>query len=422
MSYDKFLFPAIAVLLAIGIFFADYFVVPFWTVLLFLALCIIALLSFFIIRKGWGAMLSLSLLFFLIGFLRAQLDDFILVPPALLQWSNHEFQALMNALHRLQLNDESTALLDAMLLGDRGGLTDEVRQLYRLSGAAHVLALSGLHQGILFGLFNYLLLRILNTPLRYVVGGLELCLMWGYLLVTGMPVSLFRATLMMSLYVIGQMRMSGNSGWHTLGLAAFILLLITPSALYDVGFQLSFSAVAGLLLFYQPLAHIWLPSHRLFRWLWKAFLVSLSAQAFTLPFVLFYFHRFSILGVVFSPIYVLLTTAIIYSSLLLLVASPFIVATMFRFVVEGLVWVQHSMMRFSVGLSWHQIEDVYLPWESVVCLLLASVCLLPSLYALRQPDVELKHYRWAMLFRSWPYLLSVIVLWFFAWVFSFLGF
>ncbi|MBQ8969373.1 MAG: ComEC/Rec2 family competence protein [Bacteroidaceae bacterium] len=323
---------------------------------------------------------------------------------------------LCQRLGNIGLPEDTIYLLQAMLLGQRAHLPDSLRGLYQQSGASHILALSGLHLGILFGLFNLCLLRLLQYRWRYGVGFVGLSLMWGYALVVGFPVSLCRASLMMSLMVIAQMRLVGHDTWHTLGFSAFLLLLLSPAMLFDVGFQLSFSAVMGLLLYYRRLVAIGMPRSMWARWLWKAWLISLSAQMGVLPLLLHYFHRISLMGLLFSPLYVSLATLIIYEGVLLLLLPTLI--GILRPQLEGMVTIQHSLMTFAVQLPGNEVAGVHFSWGCVVLLYVAGLAILPSLDALQKPRLDVPRYRWAMFFRTWPYLLSALVLIFSAIVYS----
>lgn len=410
MSSGRFLLLQMAVLLAIGIFWADFVSVSSLSACLLLLTALFLAIAFGLLRRGWLAYFSFCLFFMLIGFLRAQLPDVSLLPPSLMALSDNLSSFVQLRIRQLSLQDDTISLLDAMLLGQREGIPDSLLQLYRRTGVAHVLALSGLHQGILFGGLNVLLLLVVNYRWRNLVGIFELFLIWGYALLTGFPLSLCRASLMLSIFVIGQIRLVGNDGWHTLGLAAFLLLLLSPSSLFDIGFQLSFAAVAGIFLFLPLLLALGQPRRTAWRWLWQAFLVSVGAQLGVFPLLLHYFNYVSLTGILLSPIYVLLTTGILYAALLLLVLAPLGLGLLFRHLLELLVSVQHGLMSLVLRMPLGGVEDFRLSWMSVLLLYAALLCLCPVLIALQPREPEVRYYRLAMFFRSWPYLLAIILL------------
>ena len=215
---------------------------------------------------------------------------------------------------------------------------------------------------------------------------------------------------MMSLMLIGNIRQIGSSSWHTLGFSAFILLLVDPRSLFDIGFQLSFAAVAGILIFYRPLEQICEFNNVWLEWYRKMLIVALSAQMGVFPLLLYYFHRMSIIGILFSPIYVIIATGIIYAALLLLMLSTIGCGYIVRILLEFMVSLQHGLMNMAIQIPYEGIKDCYISCGTVVLLYASVLCLLPSIHALHKPDFQPNIYRWAMLFRTWPYILSFILL------------
>ena len=201
------------------------------------------------------------------------------------------------------LSPEVIAMARGMLLGDKSVLDPAIVQSFRTAGMSHLLAVSGLHVGVIMSLV-WLLLRpveallSLFTPQRmvvyyasgYVKRVVVIAVTIVYVWSIGAPTSAVRAALMLCLCLMGWMLRRPTSAWHCLGLAALVLLVLDPWNVTQVGFQLSFMAVAGILLF-QP----WLQGHD-FRW-WERFvLLSVSAQWLTVPIVAYYFHQVPFLG------------------------------------------------------------------------------------------------------------------------------
>ena len=405
--------------LAIGIYASSFVALTFSASIFFLVAALLFLLSFWQIRKGLAGLIALCSFFFLFGLVRAQMPDVKWIPDTLYSYALGLSDWFQHLISSTGLSTETESLISALLLGHRTGLSADTVELFRQTGASHILALSGLHLSILTGVIYYCLLRVLVTRLRYVLGITGLLFLWGYVLVTGFPVSLCRASLMMSLLIIGQMRMVGNDTAHTLAFSALLLLLFTPNMLYDVGFQLSFLAVAGLVFFYRPLLEIGLPKHHFLRWLWKFWLVSLSAQLGVFPLLLYYFHSISVLGIIFSPIYVLIVTVIIYNALFFLLLYSCGFGLCLRYMLELFVSLQHSLMSFASHLPLCHIDNVWINEGQLILLYTALVILLPVIRALRQPNYQPSGYRLAMFFRAWPYLLAIIILLFSLFLFSF---
>lgn len=201
------------------------------------------------------------------------------------------------------LSEEAQALARGMLLGDRSGLTPEMVQSFRTAGMSHIMAVSGMHVGIIMTIIWMLLkplewVTLLLAPQRmwvyYSIGMVKRLTVIGvmilYVMMIGAPTSAVRATLMLSLTLIGWMMHRTTSGWRCLLLAALILLAWDPWSISEVGFQLSFLAVAGILLF-QP----WLQSEEWPRW-FRLILLSVAAQWLTTPVVAYWFHQVPVLG------------------------------------------------------------------------------------------------------------------------------
>ncbi len=234
-------------------------------------------------------------------------------------------ERVVRQLSALDIDHETLSVMMAMTLGDRSQLPRETRDLYSQVGASHLLALSGLHLGIIVGLF----LTWINGPLllsrwRRFVGVLVLIFIWTYTLMVGMPASLLRAAMMTSLFVIGSLLQRYTSALQYLMLTALIMLLWRPMMLFEVGAQLSFLAVAGILLFYRPLYMwffdrwryqiFWLERYHLL-WPFTTLAVSLCAQLLTWPLVAYYFHQIPTYGTLLSIILIPLTTLFLYLSL-----------------------------------------------------------------------------------------------------------
>ncbi len=351
-----------------------------------------------------AAVPAVFLFFFLaLAWLRCRLPHWSLIPDAaaavLQQWQ----QRALTHIAELGLEGGQTALLQAMLLGWRQQLPDTLRELYSRVGASHILALSGLHLGVLFCLLNALMRRVLcNAVWRTAVGMAMLTVMWLYVMLTGCSPSLVRASVMMSLLIAAQMRACGYSPWHALAAAACLILLFSPRALYSISFQLSFTAVAGIFLFYRPLSrqcHI--PALPL-RWLWNGICVSLAAQLGSLPLVAYYFHCISLTSVLLSPIYILLATGIMYSG----IAAMLFGGQAFVSVVALLMDVQHSAMRSAAALPFNLVGNLHPDATEVLFMYLALLSFLPPLHALLPQPVDFPAARVARALRQWPYLLA----------------
>ena len=214
------------------------------------------------------------------------------------------------------ISSEAYAVVTAMTLGDKSAMTADLKDVYAVSGASHVLALSGLHLGIIYLLLS---MMVVGRRFRVVMQVVAVLAIWAFALLVGLPLSVVRAAVMITVYgllsLTGRNRMSLNA----LALAAILILVASPDSLFDVGFQLSFAAMLAILtlqpLFERLVSRDWLLEHPLWRWLWGLTTVSVAAQVGTAPLVAYYFGRFSTYFLLTNFIVIPLTTAILYLAL-----------------------------------------------------------------------------------------------------------
>ncbi|MBB4078957.1 competence protein ComEC [Lewinella aquimaris] len=210
------------------------------------------------------------------------------------------------------LDGDDLAVAAALIMGKRDLLGTEVKSAYADTGAIHVLAVSGLHVGILALLVTQLLRLLLPPrPVWLAVRAVAtVLLVWYFALVTGLSASVQRAALMVTVVIIGKSMNRNNNIFNLLAIAALVMLVVEPKQLFQVGFQLSFAAVAGIALFTRGLQKlVYLPGK--LRIGWDAISVSTAAQLGTLPLSLYYFGQF--------PVYFMLsgTLVIVFAYLVL---------------------------------------------------------------------------------------------------------
>lgn len=264
-------------------------------------------------------------------------------------WARKTQKRLSERYKSLGLTGQNYAIMTAMTLGDKTMLEKETKEIYSETGASHVLALSGLHLGILVGI----LMVFFGGKRRFCFESLSLTLVaiWMYVLLTGMSASILRSAIMFTVYVFSFMLNRQSSSLNSLALAAFVLLIVNPLSLWDVSFQMSFMAVLSIVLFYQPL-HRLLPDTRFaniraVKRAWALAVISMVSQIGVAPLVAYYFGRF--------PVYFLLTNflvipcayIILYGAVLLFVLMPFM-ALQYG-VAKGLSFVVSLMTS---GLEW----------------------------------------------------------------------
>lgn len=190
--------------------------------------------------------------------------------------------------------DDVLAVVAAVSLGDRQMLSEEVRRTYSESGASHVLAVSGLHVGIIYAFLSFLFPAFMNVSWRRCVREiLIMVLLWGYAIMIGMPLSITRSLIMFTAIAVCRCAGRDSSSLNSLAVAAIVILLCNPSGVRDPGFQLSFLAVLSILLFQPVLSGLWKPAGTVTGYIWGIISVSIAAQIGTAPAVAYHFSTFS---------------------------------------------------------------------------------------------------------------------------------
>lgn len=245
------------------------------------------------------------------------------------------------------LQGEPFDLLAALTLGDKSGLSREMRTLYAGTGTSHVLALSGMHLGFLVVVLNFLLLRHVRSRMGKGFGAAAaVLLVWGYTFLAGIPPSLVRAAAMYSLMMFGSL--CGRSGFsvNSLAATALLMLCVAPLWLYDVGFQLSFLAMLGILTVFPLFRKLPFMQWRYGGWIAQSLGVSVAAQLFTVPWVAYRFGTFALYSAWATLLVSPLTALLIYCTPLLCLAvgtgwGVFGVSK----IVTGLVMLQSGCLR-----------------------------------------------------------------------------
>ena len=203
-------------------------------------------------------------------------------------------QTLLDRYRTSSAADDEYAVLAAMTLGDKSALTKELRETYSKTGASHILALSGLHLGIIY----LLLFRLTLGRRRFWLSQVAIILsIWAFAFLTGLSTSVVRSATMISIYALFSVGGRHRSPVNILCFTAIVMLMVHPLSLYDVGFQMSFMAVLAILVFMPLLEGLfpteYLLTHQSVRWLWSMVAVSVSAQIGVAPLIAYYFGRFS---------------------------------------------------------------------------------------------------------------------------------
>jgi competence protein ComEC len=277
--------------------------------------------------------------------------------------------SVLEKIDRYVTTAHSNQIAKALLLGQNKNLEKEVSEAYITAGTMHVLAVSGLHVGIIYGFF-FLFIKPYQLPgrKRALYLSLIITIIWIYALITGMSPSVLRAATMFTLMALAQMKSRSPSIYNSLALSALILLVFDPFMLYSVGFQLSYMAVLGIVLLQPKIVEWWEPGNRIISYLWEITTVGIAAQLATFPISVHYFHVF--------PTYFILSNLIAIPGAFLVMACgiPFMVFSFIKplaVILGGMVdfmlrienWVMFSFQELPLA----QIEQINLtPAEMVL--------------------------------------------------------
>ena len=293
------------------------------------------------------------------------------------------------------LSGDTYDIVAAMTLGEKKSISKEVRKTFSASGGAHILALSGMHLGILFMILTFLL-PTKRWPKISVLT--ELFAIWAFVFLIGFQPSLVRAALMLTIYSIAKMLSRNTRSLDVLAVTAALLLVISPQWLFDVGFQMSFAAVTGILLLYGQIFRfltyrekesgqpsVWITCRRVFSdGIVGLVVISLTAQLGVAPLVAYYFGNF--------PTYFLLTNFIVTPAAFLIIALAIgmLVGLPLQEPLTAVVQGMHASLLWIKNLPYSNLEVRLSVWQTIlVYVIIISLCCLVYL-CIRKTDRFLK--------------------------------
>ena len=284
----------------------------------------------------------------------------------------------MRLLHRMQrgpLDKEVAGVAEALTLGWKGDIDYDTRAAYQDAGIAHLLAVSGLHVGLLAAMVGGCLFWVGRKPKgRAVKGTAQIVAVWTFALLTGMAASTVRASLMFSLFIASDIMGRRTPKLNLLALVAIVTLTVEPMLLYDVGWQLSYAAVAGILLA--------MPLIMLYRnWLWQAASMSVVATLSTLPVTLPVFHRLPLYFLVANVAVVPLAGVVLALSLLYMALPCDVTAWPLGVMLKGMRW----LTEWVASLPGAVVETADTPAWFVALLALAVVAILLGIHYTMSP-------------------------------------
>ena len=218
----------------------------------------------------------------------------------------------------------SLGIAEALLIGYKNDLDKEMVQAYSNTGVVHIIAISGLHLGLIYMVLFWLLERMpIVKRNRFVKAIILLGCLWIFSLLTGASASVLRSAVMFTCIIIGKMFNRKSSIYNSLAASAFLLLCYNPYFLWDVGFQLSYLAIIGIIWLQKPIQQLFTCSNYILKKIWEMTSITIAAQIITFPICLFYFHQFPTYFLLSNLVAVPLSTIILFEEIGLLCFSGF---------------------------------------------------------------------------------------------------
>ena len=275
------------------------------------------------------------------------------------KWRNY----LLDIYRKFNIQGDEFAVLAALTLGYTDDLQPDLRASYSATGAMHILSVSGMHVGVVYVVIAFLLSFLDKSQKKKILKSIIIILfLWAYAFVSGISAAVIRAALMFSFVAFAYCLERKSQIYNTIFMSALLMLIYNPNFLYDVGFQLSYSAVLSIIFFQPIIDKLYKPGNKISRFSWEMFSVSIAAQLGTTPFTLYYFQQFPNYFLITNFIAIPLSSMVIYLAIGLLTVSwiPYLSLAV-GFVLKWSVWLLNYVIVTIQNLPhsvWHISLDV----------------------------------------------------------------
>jgi competence protein ComEC len=292
-------------------------------------------------------------------------NDIISIEPQeasfILKFSHDSRNKLIDLL-RKNIKEESVFELSAaLLLGYRADLDKEVMNTFSRTGTIHIISVSGLHVGIIFFVLQWLVRKTRIIKNKIIESIILIGSIWMYSILTGLPPSVCRCSTMISFGIIARMIDQRTSAFNMLAGSALILLSIDTNMVFDIGFQLSYLAVSGILYVQKWLENLIYIKNKYLQQLWVLTSVSIAAQLFTLPLCLYYFHQFPNYFIPANMIAIPLSSIALYTSILTIFASGFTwLIELCDFTLKWSIVIMNESLNMIAELPYSVSENIYI--------------------------------------------------------------
>ncbi len=283
---------------------------------------------------------------------------------------------VLKTLNQFISGEKEASVAEALLIGYKKNLDKELLQAYSNTGVVHIIAISGLHLGMIYGLLLFILKPLKKIKYSsWLPSFIILVIIWIFTLVTGAAPSILRSAIMFSFIVLAKQQGRSSPIYNSLAASAFCILLYNPLYLWDVGFQLSYAAVISIVAFSKPIMNLFYFENKLLKSAWELTSITLSAQLCTLPLLLYYFHQFPNLFIFTNFIAIPLSGLILYAEILLLVIAPLTpLATVIGKLTTFLIKQMNELIENTARIPFAVTENIQINFWQTLCLYLFIIC------------------------------------------------
>ena len=282
---------------------------------------------------------------------------------------------LLNQLKKMLHDEQSFSIATAISFGYVKEMDKDTRQTFAATGCAHILSISGLHFAIIYSALNFLFSFLGNKPRGRIVRQLIILpLLWTFAFFTGMPPSVTRSVIMITIWGIGNAFLFRALTINTLGLAAFFMLLYNPLDLFDIGFQLSFLAVLAILLINPYIISLYQSSNPMINYIWELSCTSTSAQIGTAPLSIYYFHQFPLLYLISNIFAIPLTGILMFLIPVSLILSFFLgIQSELLFPLQKMLEIFINVLNALAEIPQGVVTDIQLTLKDAIILSLEII-------------------------------------------------
>jgi len=274
---------------------------------------------------------------------------------------------------------EESSIVMALVLGSKSNLDPSLRNAYANTGSLHVLAVSGLHVGLLYAflIFIFKFSSEKSRVLKWIKFSIALIVIWSFTFISGAAPSVIRASTMLSLLLIAKNIQRFPNTYNIIAFTAFCMLIYNPWQLFDVSFQLSFLALLGIVFFHSRLYRSWYIKNWLGDKIWMLTALGISAQLGTFPIAIYYFHQFPIYFWLTGIFVVPFASVILGLGILLLVTKftlPFLTPIIAK-ALHAVVWLMNALIYLIQEIPKSSLKGIWINEGMLVALYLAILML-----------------------------------------------